>query len=285
MSGRVEIGSKRSRNCVSPPPTVDDEEDHAKVSSSSSSDTTSSSANAPANLVWKQWTSNFRKTRRLENDLIVEEGIDAAVERHMSLNKKRSLMDDDSDSDDEGNYYKLDVPQRRHPLEFTPSGFLPRLGPQQVTPVSCDPGALPVCSLRRYGHGDEEDEFADRIPPPPPSFHRYPSKKRAVGLARPEPEQDFYSRTMAPPLFTRGVSSLAIEKEGLLKKLAANSTVSSASTASTATTTTAPLFSASLPPPSWPPAPPMLGLASKLQSSLPQGDAKSNNLQENAVAN
>ena len=163
-----------------------------------------SSSTNDTNLVWQQWTATFRASRRLKNDLIAEEGIDANVERHMTLmpNKKRSLFDDDdSDSDDESNYYKLDVPppqqqQLRHPLEFTPSGFLPRLGVQQVTPVSCDPVALPVCSLRRYGHDDDgcgSYDAEERIPPPP-SFHRYPSKKRAVGLARPEPEQDFYNR-------------------------------------------------------------------------------------------
>ena len=66
----------------------------------------------PTNLVWQQWTATFRASRRLKNDLLTEEGIDATVERHMSLhpNKKRSLFDEDeSDSDDESNYYKLDV--------------------------------------------------------------------------------------------------------------------------------------------------------------------------------
>lgn len=209
MNNLPELGSKRNRNCVSPVQEVEESRDTSMCESSNSKE-----PSASTNVVWQQWTTTFRASRRLKNDLLKEEGIDATVERHMTLSKKkRSLFDDDSDSDDESNYYKLDVPppqqqqqqQLRHPSEFTPSGFLPRLGPQQVTPASFDPEALPTCTLRRFGHDDDGlgcYDAEDRIPPPP-SFHRYPSKKRAVGLARPEPEQDYYNN--------RGTSSTSTD--------------------------------------------------------------------------
>jgi hypothetical protein len=204
MSGQLgNKGNKRSRHCVSPPSvSLEDDNQHTTDASKSAE------RNPPANVVWQQWALNFRVSRRLKNDLILDESVDSAVERHMSLTKKRSLLDDDSDSGDEGNYYKLDAtPLRRHPSEFTPCGYL---GPLHVTPVSSDPDALPICMLRRHGQ-HEEEESEDQIPPPPPSFLRYPSKKRAVGVARPEPEPDLRSLKTAclvPPKFTRGVSSV-----------------------------------------------------------------------------
>lgn len=175
MNRLPELGIKRNRNCVSPVQVLQEEAFGTSMCESTTNSTGDCSSNF-TNLVWQQWTATFRASRRLKNDLLVEEAIDANVERHMSLctGKKRAFFDDESDSDDESNYYKLDVPPpqqpRQHPLQFTPSGFLPRLGPQQVTPASYDVDAPPVCSLRRYGHDDEGFgcyHKDDRIPPPP----------------------------------------------------------------------------------------------------------------------
>jgi hypothetical protein len=221
MNGQM--GSKRSRHCVSPPPNVALEDNNQHKTDEACNLPAAVEPNPPSKVVWQQWTRNFRATRRLKNDLISDECVDSAVERHMSLTKKRSLLDDsdsDKDDNDEGKCcYQWDAMTRgRHPLEFTPSGFGGPLGGlQYVTPVSSDPEALPICTLRRYGD-HEEDEGEDQIPPPPPSFLRYPSKKRAVGVARPEAERDLRSQKNtacpAPPMLRRGVSSV----EGLKLK-------------------------------------------------------------------